>query len=49
MGADLRFTIPKHTSTFLLQVVTCGEDIVNLVTDVVDAACWVFVEEPLNG
>src|SRR6056300_1459165 len=48
MSADFGFTCSQNARAGGLQVVACGDDIVDLITDMVDAAGWVFVQESLN-
>src|SRR5262245_16969820 len=45
MGADLRLPIAQHPRALGLQPIAGGQDVLDLVTDMVDAAGGITVEE----
>ena len=45
MRADLGFAVAEYARAFCLQPVARGDDVVDLIADVMDAARRVLVEE----
>ncbi len=48
MCADLRLSCPQNTRSLGLELIARGKNIINLVTNVMDAARRVLVEETLD-
>jgi hypothetical protein len=48
MRANLRLSVAKYARTRGDQMIPRRNDVIDLITDVVDTARWVLVEEPLN-
>src|SRR5690606_32196758 len=46
MGTDLRFPVAQYAHALGLETVSCGDDVVYLVAEVVDAAVGVARKEP---
>src|SRR5262245_1232251 len=45
VGADLRLAVAEHPSTLRLELVPGGDDVVDLVADVVDSTVRISLEE----
>jgi len=48
MGPDLWLTIPQHTGTCRFKMIARRDDVVHLITHMMNATRWVFIQEPLD-